>query len=664
MIVLLGTVVATLAVLVARLDLGIVDDTVPGSTAHLPIIGGAAVTGALLAFPGVVAAFAAELDRPADVVLTAALGASSVGLAVIAAVRRQVPQYLGYATAGVAGGATVTAIAALPTNQPAGLFAAAAALLGVIAELQRAESVGPDGRGGDTSAWRSTFATSTGPPTVSSGSHGAQSLPEGMVRVSDGMLRRWRIGPVRQLSISPVRGALAVSALPTALALAMIVPALVTALVDPYSTLDSIWAGPPAALLNPTGGDPASVLAAVLLTLAAALAAVGFSGGSPVQAIPVVLPGLAVTLLIAPVALGADWPTSTLACLAVFTISSLGVALTPPPPLTDQTRPVRVARVLVFFIGLAAGGAGLAGSLATESLTLFTLGGAVGVGAGAALGGRTQLARILGWLFAAGSAQGFVLTLGLVAGLPTRVSAFGVLGVGAVLLVMSATLPRLRRPEAYQETATVEWSAHAAALLALALAIDSPLHVAALLAGWGAVLGLAATRPNRRPAERRALFWATVACEIGAWWLLMRLTDVALVEAYTLPFAALALLIGVLEARHRPDLSSWAAYGPALVAAFLPTLTIVLFSSAGPVRQVVLLLGAVAVLIAGSMRRQRAPVVVGAIVTAITALRLITEVGPWLILIPIGLTLLVLGANYEKRRRDIQRLRATLTSFR
>jgi general stress protein CsbA len=144
----------------------------------------------------------------------------------------------------------------------------------------------------------------------------------------------------------------------------------------------------------------------------------------------------------------------------------------------------------------------------------------------------------------------------------------------------------------------------------------------------------------------------------------MRLTDVALVEAYTLPFAALALLIGVLEARHRPDLSSWAAYGPALVAAFLPTLTIVLFSSTGPVRQVVLLLGAVAVLIAGSMRRQRAPVVVGAIVTAITALRLITEVGPWLILIPIGLTLLVLGANYEKRRRDIQRLRATLTSFR
>ncbi|MBX6356791.1 MAG: permease, partial [Micromonosporaceae bacterium] len=666
-IALLGTVVATLAVLVSRLDLGIVDDSLPGGTAHLPVIGGAGVTAALLALPGTVVAAAAELDRPAGVVLTTALGASSIGLAVVAAVRRQVPHYLGYATAGVAGGATGIAIAALPSDQPAGLYAAAAVLLGVIAELQRAESVGADGRGGDTSSWRSTFSEATGGPFVSSlssGSQGAQRLADGMVQVSDGMLRRWRIGPVRQLSISPVRGALVVSAVPTALALAMIVPALVTALVDPYQTLDAVWGGPPPALLHPTGGDRGSVLAALLLTIAAALAAVGFSGGSPAQAIPVVLPGLAITLLIAPVALGANWPASTLACLAVFTLSSLGVALTPPPPYTDQARPVRVARVLVFFIGLSAGGSGLAGSLATRSLTLFTLGGAVCVGATAALGGRTQLARILGWLFATASALGFVLTLGRVLGLASEVSAFGVLAVGAALLVMTATLPRLRRPEAYQETATVEWSGYAAALLALALAVDSPLHVAALLAAWGAVLGLAATRPNRGASERRALFWTTVACEIGAWWLLMRHSEVVLIEAYTVPFAVLALAIGVLEARRRPDLSSWAAYGPALVAAFLPTLTIVLFSSAGAPRHVGLLLGAVGVLIAGSVRRQQAPVMVGAVVTAITALRLLTEYGPWLILIPVGLTLLLLGANYEKRRRDIQRLRATLTSFR
>lgn len=612
LIVLLGVAVAGLAVLVARLDLGIVDGTIPDSPAHLPVIGGAAVTGALLAFPGAVAAIGVELDRPAGMVLTASLGACGIGLATLAAVRRQVPQYLGYATAGVSGAATVTAFAAIPTHQPVGLYAAGAVLLGVLAELQRAKSV----------------------------------------------------DSVRQLSVNPIRGALAVTALPAVLALATVVPALLTALAGPYQTLNSIWHGPPAALLEPAGGDPSSVLAALLLTAAAAIAAIGFTGGAPVRAVPVVLPGLAITLLIAPIGLRMDWPASTLACLTVFAISTLGVALTPPPFETERARTVQTARYLVLLIGLMAGGAGLAGSLANRPLTVFTLGGIASVGVVSALAGRTQPARILGWLLATASAQGFLLTLGSLAGLPGRISAFGVLATGAALLVLAATLPRLRRPESYRETATVEWSGYAAALLALALAIESTLHVAALLAAWGAVSGLSATRPNRPMSERRMLFWTAVCCEVGAWWLLMRLREVALVEAYTLPFAALALLVGVLETRHRPDLGSWAAYGPALVAAFLPTLTTVLFSSVTPLRQIGLLLGAVAVLIAGSVRRQQAPVVVGAVVTTVAALRLLTEYGPWLILLPVGLTLLVLGANYEKRRRDIQRLRATLTSFR
>jgi hypothetical protein len=144
----------------------------------------------------------------------------------------------------------------------------------------------------------------------------------------------------------------------------------------------------------------------------------------------------------------------------------------------------------------------------------------------------------------------------------------------------------------------------------------------------------------------------------------MTIADVALPEAYTLPFAALALLIGYLESRHREDLNSWAAYGPALVSAFLPTVVIVLFTNTNPTRQVLLLLGAVATLIAGSVRRQRAPVMVGGVVTAIAALHLLTQYGPWLILIPVGLILLALGANYEKRRLDLQRLRGALTRMR
>ncbi|MFF3866982.1 SCO7613 C-terminal domain-containing membrane protein [Micromonospora sp. NPDC001898] len=638
-IALIGVVVATLARVFAA---PLVEDVeTEGMPPHLVQVGGAAAGAALLALPGAVAALAAEFGRSPEVVLTAALAASSLGLAAIAAVRRQVPQYLPYASAAVVGGATVSAVAAIVTGLPAGVYAAAGALLGVLAELVRAATVPPAGSARPVRRW--------------------SVLLDGALRRApddDPAVARWRV--------SPAAGALAAAALPTALAVASLAPTLLVALVEPYRSLGRVWQGPPPELIIPPANavDPAHVLTALLLTVTAALAAVGFSGGRRSRAVPVVLPGAAMTLLITPIALGHGWPVSTLAALSVFTISMLGLALTPPPPLAERARSLRTARVLVFVIGLAGGGAGLLGSLATRELTLFTLGGAMGVGTVAALYGATQRARILGWLFASLMAQLFVLVAGLVAGLAAVWSAFGVLAVGAALQVFAATLPRLRRPEAQREAATVEWSGYAAALIALALAFDSPRHIAALLAAWGAVLGVAAARPGRRPVERQILFWAVVFCEIVAWWILMRVADVALPEAYTLPFAALALLVGVLELRHRPDLSSWVAYGPALVAAFVPTLAIVLATESSMLRQVLLLLGAVAVLIFGTTSQQQAPVIVGAAVTAIAAIHALFSLGPWLVLIPAGLVLLVLGASNERRRRAQERLQTALRGMR
>ncbi|MGC4761514.1 SCO7613 C-terminal domain-containing membrane protein [Micromonospora sp. DT46] len=637
-IALIGIVVAALA---RSLAVPLVEDIeTEGMPPHLAQIGGAAAGAALLAFPGAVAALAAEFGRAPEVLLTAALAASSLGLAAVAAVRRRIPQYLPWASAAVVGGATVSALAAVPAGMPVGVYAAAAALLGVLAELVRGATEPPVGAAQPVRRW--------------------SVLLDGALRrlPDDGTRRRWRV--------SPAAGALAAAALPTALALVSIAPSLVVALVDPHRSLGRVWQGPPPELLTPPPDavDATHVLTALLLTATAALAATGFSGGRRSRAVPVVLPGAAVTLLITPVSLGNGWPASTLAALSVFTISMLGLALTPPPPLAERARSLRLARVLVFAIGLAAGSAGLVGGLATRELTLFTLGGAVGVGAVAAIFGTTQRARILGWLFASLMAQLFVLTAGLVAGLAAVWSAFGVLAVGAALQVFAATLPRLRRPEAQREAATVEWSGYAAALIALALAFDSPRHIAALLAAWGAVLGVAATRPGRRPVERRILFWAVVVCEIAAWWILMRVADVALPEAYTLPFAALALLVGVLELRHRPDLSSWVAYGPALVAAFVPTLAIVLATDSSTLRQVLLLLGAVAVLVFGSMSQQQAPVIVGAAVTAIAAVHALFSLGPWLALIPVGILLLALGASNERRRRAQERLQTALRGMR
>ncbi|HEU4421075.1 MAG TPA: permease [Pilimelia sp.] len=642
LIALLGAVVATMARLTADLVVPTAPDGTPAGGApavmppHLAQIGGAALAGSLLAMPGAVAALAAGAGHPAEVVLGGALASTSLGLAVVAAARRTIPQYLPYATLGVAGGATAAAIAALPTDEPYGVYAAAAALLGVISELLRENTPNP-AAGATVRRW-------------SIGTDGPVQTRRAVVVSTP---NRW--------AVSPPMGALAVAALPGALALASIAPALAAALVDPFATLEHRWQGPPEILLHPTVDvDGTAVIAALLLTIAAALAAVGFTGGGKAQAFPVVLPGVAVTLLITPIALRLPWPAATHAALVVFAVSMLGLALTPPPPPTERARPLHVTRLVVFLLGLAAGNAGLLGSLATESLTLFTLGGAVLVGLTAALFGRTQNVRIMGWLFAAVMAQLFVLTAGLVLGLDRRWSAFGVLGVGAILLVISATLPRLSRPEAIREAAAVEWSGYAAALLAVALAFDSAQHIAGLLAAWGAVLGVSATRAGRRPIERRILFWTAVGFEIAAWWLMMSIADVALPEAYTLPFAALALLVGVLERQHRPDLDSWTAYGPALIAAFLPSLIIVFTTETSPVREVLLLLGAVATLIAGSMRQQRAPVVVGGVVTAVTALHALTVIGTWLVLIPVGVFLLVVGASYEKRRRDLQRLRGAL----
>ncbi|MFG1802097.1 SCO7613 C-terminal domain-containing membrane protein [Micromonospora carbonacea] len=638
-IALIGVVVAALSRVFAA---PLVDDvTTEGMPPHLVQIGGVAAGAALLALPGAVAALAAESGRSPEVVLTAALAASSLGLAAVAAVRRQVPQYLPYASAAIVGGATAVAVAAIVAGLPSGVYAAAAALLGVLAELVRASTVPPAGSAQRVRRW-----------TV---------LLDGALRRApddDGTAVRWRV--------SPAAGALAAAALPVALAVFSLAPALEVALVEPYRALGRVWQGPPPELLAPPADavDPTHVLTALLLTLTAALAAVGLSGGRRSRAVPVVLPGAAVTLLITPTALGHGWPVSVLAALSVFTISMLGLALSPPPPVAERARSLRTARVLVFVIGLAGGGAGLLGSLATRELTLFTLGGAVGVGVVAALYGTTQRARILGWLFASLTAQLFVLVVGLVVGLAAVWSAFGVLAVGAALQVFAATLPRLRRPEARREAATVEWSGFAAALIALALAFDSPRHIAALLAAWGAVLGVAAARPGRQPVERRILFWAVVCCEIVAWWILMRVADVALPEAYTLPFAALALLVGVLELRQRPDLSSWVAYGPALVAAFVPTLAIVLATDSSMLRQVLLLLGAVAVLIFGTTSQQQAPVIVGATVTAIAAVHALFSLGPWLVLIPVGLVLLVLGASNERRRRAQDRLQTALRGMR
>src|SRR5439155_1672108 len=101
---------------------------------HLVQIGGAALAGAMLTLTAAAGCGSAALRQPLALVLTAALAGLCLALAVVAVtVDNEV--FLPFATGGVAVGGTAIAIAALNTELPVSVYAAAAALLALVAVL-------------------------------------------------------------------------------------------------------------------------------------------------------------------------------------------------------------------------------------------------------------------------------------------------------------------------------------------------------------------------------------------------------------------------------------------------------------------------------------------------------------------------------------------------
>ena len=607
---------------------------------HLARIGGMALAGAMINLAGAAGCAAAAADEPLGVALTAALAGLCLGLAVTG-VTVDDPAFLPYATAGVALGGTAIAAGTINTKLPVEVYAATTALLCVLAELLRAAA-----------AARRTRRSGSG-------------------------LRDDRPIPVQRLPHRQ-RYALLLAAGPaTMLAVVRLAPSLAAALVGPYHWVDKVWTGPPHDSLGTLGslaswvGGGSEVLAAMLLTLAGVLGAIGFGGSVTAvegRAVASVLPGLAVTLLIAPYALRAPWPAGPLAAVAVAVLTGLGVALTPTPPDTLAAEPLRAARRIVLVICVAAGAAGLAGALATQGVTLSALTVVMLAGLVAGLYGLTRRARVTGWLVTTSAGQVLALVIGAVAGLPTALSGYLVGVVAGGLLIATAVLPRLQRAEAAIETTTVEVSSYAGGVLGLVLAARSLPHLAAFACAWGAVLGVAAAKPGRPRLYRSSLIWLAAAYEVGAWWLLMTIGNVGVPEAYTLAVAVVALITGYFEQRRHPEISSWVSYGIALVAAFLPSLAIVLATGQTPLRRALLIIAAAITVGLGAWRRQQAPVVVGGVALAVAALHELAVVSTaallWTVMAFVGAGLVALGANFEKRRRDLMRLRGALGRLR
>lgn len=617
----------------------------------LTFVGGSGVAAALSGLTGAAAAAAGGL-HPGQVgtVLIAALATSGVGLAAAATGAQQAPGYLPYVTVGVAGGATTTAVVALFVQRDAAaVFAAAAALLGVLAELLRvtwqpsvewvpAARFRPDSGGAPTGRWRQVRA------------------PRGYTL-----------------------GVAAAAGLPALIVVVFVAPSVYAALVGPYKWIQQPWTGTAATAadlgaLGRYAGNGTQVLAAALLTIAGALMAVGLGGTAQAvagRAVAIVVPSAALTMLIAPAALHAPWPWQPTAALLVATIAGLGLALTVPPEAdSSDGRMLINARRLVFAIAVLAAGAGGAGSLATKQQTLTWLAGSVVVGAVAGIWGRTPNGRMLGWHVAASTAQGFALAAGLAAGLPLRQCAFPLLIVATMLLVLGAALPRLRPSNSInREAMTVEAAGYAGAVVAVLFTLGSAAHTAAALTALGAVLGLSAARKGRSGQQRVVLIIAASVAELIAIWLLLITVKVAVIEAYTLPFAVLALITGLLEIRRRPELGSWLAYGPALVAGFAPSLALAVANENSPeLRRVLLILAGVVTVAIGAVRQQKAPVAVGSAVTIIATVNELLRIGlpVWMLLLLFGgtgLLLIALGATYEQRQR-LDRLRGAYRGMR
>lgn len=207
----------------------------------------------------------------------------------------------------------------------------------------------------------------------------------------------------------------------------------------------------------------------------------------------------------------------------------------------------------------------------------------------------------------------------------------------------------------------LETAAAALALVVLPLAADDPGWLSWCLAGEGLLALALALRPDRR--------WAAVAGALllaASSWVRLADAGVEAPEPYVVPLGLVALGLGHLRRRAAPTTGSMAAYSSGLGLLLLPSLLYAL-GDEQLLRSVLLLGASAAVLLAGVAQRLRAPLLLGGGVLAVDAVHLLAPYAAalprWMPLATLGLGLVLLGATYEQRRRDLSALRDRFDAF-
>jgi hypothetical protein len=234
-------------------------------------------------------------------------------------------------------------------------------------------------------------------------------------------------------------------------------------------------------------------------------------------------------------------------------------------------------------------------------------------------------------------------------------------GLLVVLVAVAAFAVATARVGTPEEPA----AAGTAALVALVAALTT-----AEVGAWGQTalhLGLAGAAGGvyALVGRHRDVAVLAVADLVVAGWIAAAGARIETPEAYTLP-AALGLLLVTLP-RLRARGGSWAAEGPALATALVPS-ALVAVAEPSAVRLVLVVVAAAALTVAGTLAHRQAPFVLGATSLAFVVLGRLSPYAPlvprWLTLATVGLVLLVLGATYERRRQQAREAVAWVAQMR
>lgn len=228
---------------------------------------------------------------------------------------------------------------------------------------------------------------------------------------------------------------------------------------------------------------------------------------------------------------------------------------------------------------------------------------------------------------------------------PAAFAATIVAGIGLILGVRYAADPLVR-------SATQTVSVIAVAAMA-SLAFATPHWGAAALTATVPLFAIAALG-TREDTYR----WFAAGAALAATWAWMATSNVTLVEAYTVPAAALALGAGWVTRDHQRRSTSWSAYGPALVIGLGPSLYLAL-TETGTIRPQTLFVIAVGTTLIGVGQRLQAPIVAGAITIAVLGIDTLWPVAArlerWVLLSIAGAVFIWLGASLERRLRQLRR---------